>query len=174
MSASSIRRASRLAFTVASAAVGGACGWYALKLSPILATTALAGMAVALWWLKRRETAQLGHPVAGLGGQEMALAVMLVGGVWLGVYSVFSLGDVGTAAGRQTQLPLGRDLAALTMSQVLAAGLAGTLAVGGLLVPFRRPPRRRRDLRETALVGRHGTPREVSLTPRTSEAVDRR
>lgn len=169
----SLRRASRWAFATVSFAGGAALAWYAVRNSPILAVATTGGMGVALWWLKRRERSLLGQRLSGVAGQDLALAVMLMTGLWLGVYAVFSLGDVGLAAGRATSLPIGADARPLTMGAVLTVALAATLGIGGLLAPFRRPPRRRRDLRETALVGKHGAPREVSLTPRTSQAVDR-
>ena len=168
-----IRRATRHLLSVSSFGLGSVLVWRAVTTSPILAVASALGLAIALWWLKRRERSQLGQRLTGVAAQDLLLGATLLAGLWLALFAVFSLGDVGATTARATSIPIGHDAAPMTMGQVLWIALAGTLGVTGLLVPFRRAPSKRRDLRETSLAGLRGQPRAVGMTPRSSEAVDR-
>ena len=131
----------------------------------------MVGIALALWWLRRRDVAHLGTREPGFAGMDLAVGAMLVAGLWLGLYAVFSLGDVGTAVGRATSIPLGPDAGPLSIAEVLGIGVLSTIGVTLALVPFRRVPKRRRDVRETSLVGRMSAATEGTPSSVSSEAV---
>ncbi len=169
--ASRFRRISRVVISATSFVAGAALLWRALPRSPIVGVTSLLGIALALWWLRRRDLAHLGTREAGFAGMDLAVGVMLVTGLWLGLYAVFSLGDVGTAVGRATSIPLGPEGGPLSIAEVLGVGALSTIGVTLALVPFRRVPKRRRDVRETSLAGRISGPREGMPSPVSSEAV---
>lgn len=168
--ASSFRRISRVVISATSFVAGAALLWRTLPRSPIVGVTSLVGIGLALWWLRRRDVAHLGKREPGFPGMDLALGAMLVGGLWVGLYAVFSLGDVGTAVGRATSIPLGPDASPLSIADVLAVGVLCTIGVTLALVPFRRVQGKRRDVRETSLVGRMSGG-EVVPSPVSSEAV---
>jgi hypothetical protein len=168
---SKFRRISRTVISATSFVAGALLLWREVPKSPILGGSSVAGMALALWWLRRRERAHLGGREPGFAGQDLLIGAMLVGGLWLGLYAVFSLGDVGTAVGRATSIPLGPDGGSLSIGSVLGIGALSTIGVTLALVPFRRMPRKRRDVRETSLAGRISGPREVVPSPVSSEVV---
>ncbi len=169
---SHLRRISRVALSAASLLGGAALLWRSAPRSPILTGVAIVGVILVLLWLRRRDRRQLGGAVSGFSGQDLVVSVMLVGGLWIGLYAVFSLGDVGSKAGPATSIPLGYDATSLAIGDVLSISVLATIGFALVLVPFRRAPQRRRNVRETSLVGRKSVAREVMLTPRTTAAVD--
>ena len=152
-STSRFRRNWRRVLALAVLATGGLLAWRLVRISPIVLGTSLAGMVLTLWWFRRRELQALGYLRGRFLWRDLLLAGMLVGGLWLGLYVVFSLGDIGFSAGAGTRIPIGRDSASLSVGDMLLTGLAATVSVMALAFPFRGTSKPRRDVRETALVG---------------------
>ena len=142
---SKFRRASHVVIVVACVLLGSALVWRGVVRSPIVCGASVVGMGLTAAWLRRRDRQQLGAAQPRFSGQDLVLGAMLVGGLWMGLFAVFSLGDVGT---RSTSLPLGHDGVPLSIADVLAVGLMTTLGMALLLAPFRRAPQKRRDVRE--------------------------
>ena len=151
-----LRRVTRTTFTVLSVVLGAAMLWRGLTRSPIVCGASVVGLALVVSWLRRRERQYLGAAQPRFSGQDLVIATMLIAGLWVALYAVFSLGDVGTSMTRATSIPLGYDAAPLSIAEVLGVGLLSTIGVALLLVPLRRPPKKRRDVRETSLVARGG------------------
>lgn len=147
------RRTSRRVINLAVFAAGLLLASRLVRHSPIVLGTSVAGMGLTLWWFRRRELQALGYLRGRFQWRDLLLAGLLVGGLWLGLYLVFSLGDVGVSSGSGTRIPIGRDAAALSVGDMLMAGLAATVCTMALAFPFRSTTRSRRDVRETALVG---------------------
>ncbi len=148
---SKFRRVSRIAIIAACVLVGAALVWRGVVRSPIVSGASVVGVALTVAWMRRRDRQHLGAVEPRFSGPDLVLSAMLVGGLWMGLYAVFSLGDVGA---RSTSIPLGHDGAPLGIAEVLGVGLMATLGVTLLLVPFRRVPKKRRDVRETSLARR--------------------
>ena len=152
-STSRLKRVSRIVVNAAVFAAGVLLAWRLMRHSPILLGASAVGVVATLWWFRRRELRALGYLRGRFQWRDLLLAGLLIGGLWLGLYLVFSLGDVGFSSGPGTRIPIGRDAAPLTIGDVLLAGWAATVCAMSLAFPFRGVQRGRRNLRETALVG---------------------
>ena len=168
-SSSRFRRVSRQAINLTVLAAGALLAWRLLRLSPIVLGTSAVGIALTLWWFRRRELLAKGYLRGRYQWRDLLLAGLLVGGLWVGLYLVFSLGDVGFSSSAGTRIPIGVDAAAMSVGEMLLAGLAATICTMALAFPFRGSPKQRRDVRDTALVG--PAPR-ASVKPTPSKGSD--
>ena len=134
-------------------AAGVLLAWKLVRHSPILLGASVVGVAMTLWWFRRRELRALGYLRGRFQWRDLLLAGLLVGGLWLGLYLVFSLGDVGFSSGPSTRIPIGRDAAPLGIGDVLLAGWSATVCAMSLAFPFRGVPRSRRGTHDATLAG---------------------
>ena len=152
-STSRFRRVTRHAISLTVLGAGALLALSLVQLSPIVLGTSAVGIALTLWWFRRRELLAKGYLRGRYQWRDLLLAGLLVGGLWVGLYLVFSLGDVGFSSGTGTRIPIGLDAASMSVGEMLMAGLAATVCAMALAFPFRGSPKHRRDVRETALVG---------------------
>jgi len=147
-----LRRVSRRGINLLVLAGGVATSWQLVRYSPILLGASAVGLLTTVWWFRRREFKALGYLRGRYLARDLLLAGTLVAGLWVGIYLVFSLGDIGFAAATTTTVPIGSDAASLTIGEVLRAGLLSTIAAMALLFPFRSTQlRSKRDPRNRSV-----------------------
>ena len=150
---SRFKRVSRRVIDAAVFAAGLLLAWRLVRHSPILLGASVLGIGGTLWWFRRRELRALGYLRGRFQWRDLLLAGLLVSGLWLALYLVFSLGDVGFSSGSGTRIPIGRDAAPLSIGDVLMAGWGATICAMSLAFPFRGVKRNRSGALDAPMVG---------------------
>ena len=160
------RRVSRRSINLLVFAGGLFTAWQLARYSPIVLAASAVGLVTTVWWFRRRELKALGYLRGRYRTRDLLLAGTLVSGLWVGIYLVFSLGDIGFGIATATTVPIGSDAASLTIGEVLRAGLLATITAMALLFPFRTSQlRSKRDIRNASLAAAERGNRNLSRTP---------
>ena len=145
---------------------GVSTAWQLARYSPIVLAASAVGLVTTVWWFRRRELKALGYLRGRYRTRDLLLAGTLVSGLWVGIYLVFSLGDIGFGLATATTVPIGSDAASMTIGEVLRAGLLATVTAMAILFPFRSSQiRSKRDVHTASLATADRGNRNTSETP---------
>jgi hypothetical protein len=104
-------------------------------------TTALLLLG-ALGIAHTRARGGLDWPTGRFSRSSLTLALSIVIGLWIGVYLVFAVAQLGLGADMPLSLPIRSDGLAVTPAQLLRRGVSSAFGIVALLAPWRAHARR--------------------------------